>query len=144
MSNCSKRKGQIMRTRAIGAAIFLALCAVALQWSAVDATNGHPINAASQAKYTLAVVGDMPYGDAKVAAFPGFIDFVNLDPKVDLFVHLGDIKSGSSLCTDQYFADVRAQLDRIGDPVVYTPGDNEWTDCHRANNGNYKPTERLA
>jgi hypothetical protein len=26
---------------------------------------------------------------------------------------------------------------------VYTPGDNEWTDCHRANNGGYDPYERL-
>lgn len=28
-------------------------------------------------------------------------------------------------------------------PLIYTPGDNEWTDCHRASNGNYLPTERL-
>jgi hypothetical protein len=28
--------------------------------------------------------------------------------------------------------------------LVYTPGDNEWTDCHRSNNGKYDPLERLA
>ena len=28
-------------------------------------------------------------------------------------------------------------------PFVYTPGDNEWTDCHRVNNGRYDPLERL-
>ena len=33
---------------------------------------------------------------------------------------------------------------RFNDPLVYTPGDNEWTDCHRANNGKYDPLERLA
>src|SRR5262245_33938356 len=27
---------------------------------------------------------------------------------------------------------------------VYTPGDNEWTDCHRVNNGQYNPLERLS
>jgi hypothetical protein len=27
---------------------------------------------------------------------------------------------------------------------VYTPGDNEWTDCHRSNNGKFDPLERLA
>ena len=32
----------------------------------------------------------------------------------------------------------------FNDPLVYTPGDNEWTDCHRANNGAYDPLERLA
>jgi hypothetical protein len=28
-------------------------------------------------------------------------------------------------------------------PLIYTPGDNEWTDCHRKNNGPYDPLERL-
>jgi hypothetical protein len=28
--------------------------------------------------------------------------------------------------------------------VVYVPGDNEWTDCHRSNNGGYDTLERLA
>jgi hypothetical protein len=37
----------------------------------------------------------------------------------------------------------RADFDALEDPLVYTPGDNEWTDCHRANNGGYTPTERL-
>ena len=29
-------------------------------------------------------------------------------------------------------------------PLVYIPGDNEWTDCHRKNNGPFDPLERLA
>jgi hypothetical protein len=29
-------------------------------------------------------------------------------------------------------------------PTLYTLGDNEWTDCHRTNNGGYDPLERLA
>lgn len=29
-------------------------------------------------------------------------------------------------------------------PLVLTPGDNEWTDCHRAAAGGYAPLERLA
>jgi hypothetical protein len=122
----------------------LAVVALATLFTVAQATNGNPINKGSQAKYTVAVIGDMPYGDEKVAAFPEFIDFMNKDKKLDLVAHVGDIKNGSSLCTDEYFEDVREQLDRLKDPVVFTPGDNEWTDCHRANNGNYKPTERLA
>ena len=38
---------------------------------------------------------------------------------------------------------MRAAFDTFEDPLVYTPGDNEWTDCHRANNGSYNPLERL-
>jgi hypothetical protein len=40
---------------------------------------------------------------------------------------------------------IRTLFDNFKDPFVYTPGDNEWTDCHVAskNNGLYTPTERL-
>ena len=34
-------------------------------------------------------------------------------------------------------------FDRFQKPVVYIPGDNEWTDCHRLNNGGYDNLERL-
>jgi Calcineurin-like phosphoesterase len=93
---------------------------------------------------TFAVIGDIPYGDAQIAAFPDRIRQINADPDVSLVVHLGDIKSGSSLCSDQYFAMIKGDFDTFADPLVYTPGDNEWTDCHRPNNGGYIPLERLA
>ena len=58
-------------------------------------------------------------------------------------VHLGDIKDGSSLCRTKYLQLIRNRFNRFKDPLVYTPGDNEWTDCHRAINGAYNPLERL-
>jgi hypothetical protein len=58
--------------------------------------------------------------------------------------HLGDIKNGSSVCSDEYFQLIRSDFDQFADPFVYTVGDNEWTDCHRVNNGGYNPLERLA
>jgi hypothetical protein len=93
---------------------------------------------------TIAVIGDIPYGSAKLAEFPTDIAVINADPDVSLVAHLGDIKNGSSLCSDGYFSTIRSDFDLFQDPLVYTPGDNEWTDCHRANNGGYVPTERLA
>ena len=93
--------------------------------------------------YTFAVIGDVPYGATQLAAFPGWIQQINADPDVRHVVHLGDIKNGSSLCADDYFATIRADFDTFADPLVYTPGDNEWTDCHRVNNGAYNPLERL-
>jgi Calcineurin-like phosphoesterase len=107
---------------------------------------GNPVNAGSKNPYTLAVIGDTPYGAAKLAEFPSLIALINSDPKVDVVVHLGDIKTGTnSPCTDEYFANVKVLFDGFKDPFVYTPGDNEWTDCHVAgtNNGLYTPTERL-
>lgn len=93
--------------------------------------------------YTFAVIGDIPYGDAQVARFPRVVDQINADPDVRLVDHLGDIKNGSSLCSDAYFDRIRRDFDRFADPLVYTPGDNEWTDCHRPSNGGYDPLERL-
>jgi hypothetical protein len=57
--------------------------------------------------------------------------------------HVGDIKNGSSVCSDEYFSYIRTQFDTFTHPLVYTPGDNEWVDCHRTNNGAYNPLERL-
>lgn len=96
-----------------------------------------------EAPSTFAVIGDIPYGDLQIANFPYVVDQINDDPAVDWVAHLGDIKSGSSECTDEYFDWVRSEFDRFEDALVYTPGDNEWTDCHRTNNGAYNPYERL-
>jgi hypothetical protein len=94
--------------------------------------------------YSFAVVGDVPYGDEAQSRFPEFIAGMNADRDVRMVTHLGDIKSGSTTCDDQRFAAVRQDFDLFRDPLVYTPGDNEWTDCHRLNNGGYHPLERLS
>jgi hypothetical protein len=94
--------------------------------------------------YTFAVIGDIPYGDAAIARFPANIAQINADPAVQWVDHLGDIKNGSSVCSDGYFQLIRKDFDQFTDPLVYTVGDNEWTDCHRPNNGAYNPLERLA
>ena len=95
---------------------------------------------------TYAVIGDMPYGKGKLDSLPQLIALINGDPAVQLVIHVGDIKSGSSSpCTDAYFTTIKGLFDTFEDPLVYTIGDNEWTDCHKAikNNGLYTPTERL-
>lgn len=92
---------------------------------------------------TLAVIGDTPYGAAQIEAFPSYIADLNADPDVQRVVHVGDIKNGSTRCDDSYFAFIEEQFATFTDPLVYTPGDNEWTDCHRSTNGKYDPLERL-
>ncbi len=126
--------------------------AVAAATVAVTALVGVPAAHAAPAQqntgqdkpghYSFAVIGDIPYGAAQVEAFPGWVDQIN-DGDADLVLHVGDIKNGSSRCDTSYFEMIRTQFDRFQAPVVYTPGDNEWTDCHRPNNGAYDPYERL-
>jgi len=124
------------------------LSAVALATATVATLSTSPVAAEpdSRSAYTFVVIGDVPYGGAQVAKFPGWIDQINADRAVRHVVHLGDIKNGSTSCTDAYFSLIRSDFDRFEDPLVYTPGDNEWTDCHRpASNGpSFNPLERLA
>jgi hypothetical protein len=109
------------------------------------AVSTEPASAGSgNDRYTFAVIGDIPYGDAQIANFPKVISQINADPDVQFVNHVGDIKNGSSVCSDEYFKTIKSDFDLFKDPLVYTVGDNEWTDCHRANNGSYNPLERLA
>jgi hypothetical protein len=98
----------------------------------------------SRAPVTLAVIGDSPYGAAQIPDFPNLVAHVNADPDVITAVHVGGIKNGSSLCDTSYFQTIWGYFTQFADPLVFTPGDNEWTDCHRSNNGKYNPLERLA
>ena len=90
--------------------------------------------------FTYAVYGDAPYGTSptdttEADATPAFIGAVNADRAVSTVVHVGDIHSGSQYCTQAYDQQVADLWAGFADPMVYTPGDNEWTDCHKKKEG---------
>ena len=101
--------------------------------------------AAQAQSFQFVALGDLPYGDpAKVGApYRELIGSINrLQPAFS--IHIGDFKSGSSRCSNEEFEAQLQHFALFDAALVYTPGDNEWTDCHRANNGAYDPLERLA
>jgi hypothetical protein len=103
-------------------------------------------SAATDAGFSYAVIGDRPYTAVKLAEMPSLIAQINADPAVSLVIHVGDIEAGSKTgCLDAYFSSIKDLFDTFEDPFVYTPGDNEWTDCHQyiKSNGLNTPTERL-
>jgi hypothetical protein len=138
----------LSRTPVVGAvaAALLAIPAVAAAAAPTRpaASADVPPGQQKDGHFSFAVIGDVPYGAAQVAAFPRWVDQINATPGLSFTIHVGDIKNGSSTCTNEYFDTIRTQFDRFTLPLVYTPGDNEWTDCHRTNNGTYDPLERLA
>ncbi len=98
----------------------------------------------SQSALTVAVFGDWPYNNLLLDNSALLLNSVNADRRVRTVIHVGDIHSGSMPCTSagilppiatsnpgwnqaifQVFEQFRA-------PLVYTPGDNEWTDCHKS------------
>jgi predicted phosphodiesterase len=97
--------------------------------------------------FTFAMIGDVPYGVAPYSDYPAFDNLVkkiNRQKKLKWVIHTGDIKSGSTDCSDELFYDRLDRYNTFKKPFIYTPGDNEWTDCHRVKAGEYQPLERLA
>jgi hypothetical protein len=69
-------------------------------------------------------------------------DALNAQP-LAFVVHVGDFKGGGE-CSDALYQRRKAEFDASTHPFIYTPGDNEWTDCRRKHMGSMHPIERLA
>jgi hypothetical protein len=92
--------------------------------------------------FDFAAIGDQQYNPAGEQKWPALQNSIN-GGNVAFTIHLGDFKSGSTQCTDALFNDRFQGFNNFESPLIYTPGDNEWTDCHRENNGSYDSLERL-
>lgn len=90
--------------------------------------------------FTLAVIGDVPYGTSptdtrQLVVHPRFIAAINADTDISLVAHIGDTHAGKQYCTQEYNQTVFEHWAAFKLPLVYTPGDNEWLDCHKAKEG---------
>ncbi len=93
--------------------------------------------------FDVALIGDTPYGAANEPRFERVIADINRNA-VDLSIHIGDTKNGSSRCDNSHYTKVLNWFNSFDTALLYTPGDNEWTDCMRTNNGAFDPLDRLA
>ena len=92
-------------------------------------------------RFTFAVLGDMGYSAAEEAQYAETLR--RIDAAAPAFaVHVGDFK-GSGECSDALFRMRREQFDALSIPVVFTPGDNEWTECRLRTMGSMDALERL-
>jgi hypothetical protein len=114
----------------VGTLLLAALLAVTPAW------------AGSSRGFAFAVIGDTPYNIVEEPVFRGMLASLD-DETLAFIVHVGDFKGAASPCSDTLFEERRAQFNSSRHALIYTPGDNEWTDCHRASAGGYDPVERL-
>lgn len=93
--------------------------------------------------FSIIAFGDMPYVlPDDYARFENLIKAVNNERQI-FNVHVGDIKAGKTVCSDEYFKKIYGYFEEFKKPLIYTPGDNEWTDCGSTAAGAYDPEERL-
>lgn len=115
---------------------------IALALSLISCSTTAPIGSTKQS-YSFGLWGDMPYKKAgDDPKLPAVLKSIN-DADIAFSIYDGDIKDGSSKCTDNVYTEALAMFNSMTKPTVYVPGDNEWTDCHRTNNGGYDGLERL-
>ena len=93
--------------------------------------------------FAFALIGDTPYGSGAEDRFEQMLQQINDDPSIRFVLHAGDLKGSAEPCSDQLLRRRLAQFQVVRTALVYTPGDNDWTDCHRAGAGGHRPLERL-
>ncbi len=109
---------------------------------------------AQSGKFAFGVVGDMPYTQAQEREFSKVTSVMN---RADLsfVVHVGDFQASPSLyehipiavsrpCSEDNFKKVRLLFDISRHPFILTPGDNDWTDCHRFTDRDIDPLKVLS
>jgi len=141
------RKGNV---KAWQLSLLLGLMVVALLGptprTMVRADNGH------RDPFTIGLWGDLPYNDDQALnGVPHLIADMNSQP-LAFTVHDGDLKAGHGIagsvtpttCSDdlyQYAFDHYFSM--LTAPAIFTPGDNDWTDCDALDNGPFNSLERL-
>jgi hypothetical protein len=119
----------------IAAAILVAITAGILITRGPETPTPNP-----PGSFSFAVLGDSPYYPWEDRQF-GLV-LQSLDAHDLAWVlHVGDIFWRP--CSDALYQRQREWFDGLRHPVIYTPGDNEWTDCWESGSGSFSPRERL-
>ena len=92
--------------------------------------------------YAIGLWGDLPYSAVQAAGVSALIADMN-SKRLAFTVHDGDLKAGGTRCDDIIYTQALSYFNALKAPAVFTPGDNDWTDCDRPSAGAYSPRERL-
>jgi hypothetical protein len=146
---------------AVKAAIGASCAMLLLACAAVQEERG-----TQGARFEFALIGDMPYDTRTEKEFGNVMREINA-AELAFVVHNGDFwgdgaawidKAGPELererapfvfvgglppCSDETFDDRLRLAQSSRHPFILVPGDNEWTDCHRAKPRAHDPLERL-
>ncbi|MCE7914167.1 MAG: hypothetical protein DYH15_05640 [Nitrosomonas sp. PRO4] len=130
---------------------FSSVYGILLGWFLPLFTSGSFALATPEKQTQFAVIGDMPYSDSEYALLEqpdGAIAKAIKELNPPVLIHLGDFKLARASCSNELFKDRYRQIAQLNPhKTVYTPGDNDWTDCDRLSlnfSQRYDELERLA
>jgi hypothetical protein len=108
----------------------IGVCAGSVVWallSSLPAQSQAP--AARSQALTFGLIGDLAYNPAEEPLLQNVFDDLNRNA-LAFVVHLGDLSSPRYACTDEILTKRLGQFNASVHPLIFTPGDNDWTDCH--------------
>jgi hypothetical protein len=138
-----------MRLKTLG--LLLALTAVVALVAAVAVQAGEGKKNDKGFEYAIGLWGDLPYNDVQAqTGVPNLIADMN-SQDLEFTVHDGDLKAGNAVsgsvtpttCANALYQQGLDYLNQLKEPAMFTPGDNDWTDCDRPANGSFNSLERL-
>jgi len=95
------------------------------------------VNQKSSRAYSIGLWGDLPYSAEQAAVLPNLIADMN-SQHLAFTAHDGDLRqgSGSPNCADgKIYTNAALYFGSLQAPAIFTPGDNDWTDCDRKSLG---------
>src|SRR5436309_6142162 len=95
-----------------------------------------------QPPFEFAVIGDLGYDPDEEPLFSNVMADLDAVPTLAFVVHDGDLSTPALACEDEFVVGRLALFQDSTHPLIYTPGDNEWTDCWQARAGRVDPLER--
>jgi hypothetical protein len=127
------------------------VAAVLATWPLASAHGDDDEKGGEARAYAIGLWGDLPYSDLQASVgVPNLIDDMNAQ-KLAFTVHDGDLKAGHgtpgsttpTTCVDALYEQALGYFNAFKSAAMFTPGDNDWTDCARPSNGSFSPRERL-
>jgi hypothetical protein len=113
-----------LRGTAIASAVALiaGLCAV---------VSLKPYLAQSQPQgFTFALIGDMAYYEEHEPWLANVHAEISTNQALAFVAHVGDLSRPVRSCGEETLKLRLSQFNLMPHPVIFTPGDNDWTDCH--------------
>src|SRR5207247_9844203 len=122
---------EAMRLRRLRGWSFVVVASVAVEWGAYAGIAAAPARRrrGRAAGLRRTSSGDMPYNAQGKADYLYLLQDIN-DSKVASLIFDGDLEAGGDgPCSDSLYTNAIACFDSLERPLIWVPGDNDWTDC---------------
>lgn len=146
-----RESSRVMRKSLFPASALTVVMAMALAAAPVRGQENNANGAGDNGVYAIGLWGDMPYSDVQaLTGVPNLIADMN-SQHLAFTAQDGDLKAGNgtpgsvtpTTCSDALYQQALGFFNSLTAPAIFTPGDNDWTDCDRPKNGGFSSLERL-